>query len=142
MIHAGLYGFTELNGSINKGGQFFFSLLTFGNLFSVKESGVNQFASDLIQLYLDIVREKDVELQRLSLQGLSRLIGVRLNQSEKIVQTLIDLLDSSVEGAEDISNEIGLFFQQSSEQDEEWAVHHLLPKLFDMIHSGRLLLTI
>lgn len=115
MVHAGLYGFTEL---------------------TAVESGVYPHSSLLVDLYQSVLNENDALLHPLALQGLSHLVIVGLGRSDRIVQTLLSLLNRSAE-AESAADGVGKFFRISAEHCPDWAVMNLLPRLFDMIQSDK-----
>jgi hypothetical protein len=95
-------------------------------------------APRLLDLYTSILNEQDdVQLQILSLQGLSHLVGVRLNEkeSERVHQTLLEMLKRA-STTENVAEEISNFFFKSAHHHQEWTVTQVVPHLFIMIESG------
>lgn len=139
MVHAGLYGYTELEGP-SFVIKHLISLVADFEIFAatVGKSGVHPFMPTLIDLYLEILQVGDSTLHQLSLQGLAHFTSViHLSQSAKIFDTLLDVLARSESVSDGLVDEIANLFRQSAEQNLDWAVQHLLPRLLDMVDSGR-----
>ena len=114
MIHAGLYGFTDR---------------------TADQSGVHPaHSAAVIDLYLSVLNQNDAALQPLAVQGLSQLVGIGLNRSDRIVETLLALLDRLAE-VDPLVEEVSKFFRSSAENAPEWAVASLLPRLANMIEK-------
>lgn len=95
-------------------------------------------APRLLDLYTSILNEQDdVQLHILSLQGLSHLVGIRLNEgeSERVHLTLLEMMKRA-STAENVAEEISNFFFKSAQHHQEWVVGQVVPHLFTMIETG------
>ena len=139
LVHAGLYGFTEVNGKhvlkIVTTEKYILPVI----FFTVSQSGVALLTPTLLELYLEVLKETDTILCNLSLQGLTHFIGICLNQQdlEKVNQALLDLLQKS-STLDSVIVEIGHFFCKSAEKNESWFIEQVLVKLLDIAVSSNL----